>query len=1383
MNIFTRMALVALSAATALTGCIVDGPATKPVPPRSGVPGEMTLTVDVPGAYQSPGKTRALDETDENAVDELHVLTFDGGGQLVDITEARARGGNNYSVALPALAPGAPVTMVALANSGTILALSIGMNAASVTPKDYASVMQSITAAVDGKLFYESGDRRLPMWGETRRFTIPADGSAPAPSEGVTLVRSVARIDIGVGNLTKGEGDMPLGWDGADRNGRPVPFIMTSVYVVRPPDRFSVAPLAANVDPDGSRDGGPAVIASSVPASASPWGVSGSVAELGYTVDGSTPNSIISTIYVPEADIASGGKDRHRQRMALVVGGIFGSDPSAPESFYRVDFSDGTLRDVLRNTLYTFSIREVTGSGKATVEEAYGAQSMNMTVAIEEWSMGYNYNVWFDGSHYFAMSHRDVRFGPMPGGEPVRVDIVTNIGSAQGGFGFFASGNASTASFASVGPTGFQDADDTYEYTLERNTASDAPDDAWILWISNPRHNIDPAGDTEREDVWTVKTLNLKMRFTVGQDYAPGGVISINDRRLSGGEREGAFLTPDGNAASPIAIEIVRLDPIEITATDAATGAPAPWIDLGGTAGLQTPGPGGVYSYRRDVTVGPFPYDPAAPDATERVAVISAFSAATGTNVTYTVTQQAPFIRTAQTTLPVSFPAPDAAEITVPVYITSNIAASHLRVTKSAGGDTGITLADSSGALVSYDPRNSANMRFDVRVARSSGDSHSATFAVATTDALYGPLPALAISVVVPPANQIFRWAPSVPEWSTGGRYVFPWNTTRVSLDVESNVPAEPHTGVMSTADAGLLTAGTPATASGGATLYPFTFDTGAGKTSYTTIDRHTVALRSTVPPFIASLRADFSVGVQVLRMAAGAHGATNTNFDWNGRTAASPATIEMTGNVEWTAASSADWLSLRDGDSGSSFARSVTVDDRLHQPVEDPADDYAANTATRLVQQTPLEFAIAPLDFYVPFDGSQPESRTAIVTVTNNDHDATRSGAADPAPLTITQWNRVLRSEGSSMPAYTVLQPEQMEGATHRFMARTNLNSWRVDFWEANDDGTKKDPANTLHTAFYSGTPTLSASAAPVVVEITGVQLPAPGPMKRNLLVTLSADGLSAAQEQRVGMWTQPSSHPHPDLAFDRKGIPAPPGVLGVGARTGRLTLRGSKEYPNQMAIDAGFPQGVASESVYVVLFKRGSLVGLSTNRQINGYDTREIIWAPAEYNVEAFIEGGGAWAGIPSVGGAYPTTANIAAGTGDPCAFVEGHDSGTAPWKTPTGASSPYPGYFDGPNGMIAAGQNYNVDPNGLIPQVWNNIDGITVNGWAFRSDRSIVVPLVGYRDGTGVYQATNSQNHYFWVNGGGIYINGGAATTQFVVNAPQSATYAMPIRCVPR
>ncbi len=1395
MNIFTGMTLVALAATMALTGCVVDTP-PGPQPLPGGV---VTLNLNLPGSYHSPVRTRALDQTDENAVDELHVLTFDDTRQLVDITEAHDRGGNQYSVTLPALAPGAPVTMVALANSGTILTASIGLNANNVTPRDYTSVMQNITAAVDGKMFFDSGDNRLPMWGETRRFNIPADPSAPAPSEGVTLMRSVARIDVGVGNLAKGNGDMPLGWDGLDRNGDPVPFTMTSVWVIRPPDRFSVAPLPANVDPTGSRNGGPAAIAPSVPVSAAPWGVGSSVADLGYTVDGSTPNSIMSTIYVPEADIASGGTGRHRQRMALVVGGIFGNDPAAAETFYRVDFGDGTLRDVLRNTLYTFSIKDVTGSGKATVEEAYGAQSMNMTVEIEEWGMGYNYNVWFDGSHYFAMSHRDVRFGPMPGGAPERVDILTNIGAAEGGFGFYTSDTATAASFASGGPLTFRDAVDTYEYTLEKNTASDASDDAWILWITNPRHNIDPTVDNAREDVWTVKTLNLKMRFTVSQDYVPGGVISINGRRLGNGNRDGSFLIPEGNAGNPIHIEIVRLDPLALTATDATTGAPVTWLDLGNTSGLQTAGVGGVYSYLRDVTVGPYPYDPANPGATERVAVISAFSESTNTNVNYTVTQEAPYIRTARTTVPVTFPSDGSSEIVVPVYIATNIEADHLRVTKAAGGDGAINLVDPSGALVSYDTRNSGNMRFEVRVVRKPGDAYSATFAVSTTNAaIYGPLPTVDISIVVPPDNQIFSpvwsrvsfpggpgtWTPQTPEWSAAKRYVFPWNTASVSFYVESNVLASPDTSIMSAADLALLTAGTPAPTGGGTTIYPYTFDTASGKTSYTTIDRHTLAFNSAVPPHIESSRADFSVGVQVFRMAAGAHQPAGTNFDWNGRAQSSPASIDITGNVGWTATSSGDWLRLRDGDAGGSFSSSITVDDRLYAPVEDPADTYAAGASTMLVTGTPLQFTIDPLDFYVPFNASQPESRTAVISVTNNDYDPARSGAADPAPVTVTQWNRVLRSEGSDLPAYTVLQPEDIEGAVYSFMARTNLNSWRVDFWDANDDGTKKDPANALKSVTYSGSPALSGSAAPIVVAIDGVALPPADIMKRNLLITLSAGGLTAAHEQRVGMWTQPSSNPHPGLPIDRRGIPAPPGVLGVGAESGRLTLRGSKEYPDQMAVDAGFPQGVASETVYVVLFKRGSLVGLSTNRESNAYNAGEIIWAPAEYDIETFIGGGAAWSGIPSVSGAYPTTANIAAGTGDPCGFVDGHDGGTAPWKTPTGTSTPYPGYWDGPAGRIVAGQNYAVDQDGLIPRTWNNMAGVTVNGWVFRRDQSVVIPLVGYRaDTNGGYQGTTNNNHYFWLNGGGIYINGGAATTSFVVNAGQGANYALPIRCVPK
>jgi hypothetical protein len=161
--------------------------------------------------------------------------------------------------------------------------------------------------------------------------------------------------------------------------------------------------------------------------------------------------------------------------------------------------------------------------------------------------------------------------------------------------------------------------------------------------------------------------------------------------------------------------------------------------------------------------------------------------------------------------------------------------------------------------------------------------------------------------------------------------------------------------------------------------------------------------------------------------------------------------------------------------------------------------------------------------------------------------------------------------------------------------------------------------------------------------------------------------------------------------------GTLAPPGVIGFIKGTNTLTLRGSKEYAYSSLDSDGVgdndfeelaktihPEGLEDETVYVALFKFGTLVAVAGDPATAYYlDPWDVIAAPKTTDGYKGLEalkadvslqsGGNRWLNaIPS----HPTSGyvnsenNPSIGRGDPCKYYFG---GT--WQLPTG--HPYNGY----------------------------------------------------------------------------------------------------------
>ncbi len=125
-----------------------------------------------------------------------------------------------------------------------------------------------------------------------------------------------------------------------------------------------------------------------------------------------------------------------------------------------------------------------------------------------------------------------------------------------------------------------------------------------------------------------------------------------------------------------------------------------------------------------------------------------------------------------------------------------------------------------------------------------------------------------------------------------------------------------------------------------------------------------------------------------------------------------------------------------------------------------------------------------------------------------------------------------------------------------------------------------------------------------------------------------------------------------------------APPGVVGIGVESGKLTIRGSKEYPD----------GEAGETVYVVYFKWGSTVAIKTDENLGSFNKNHVVWTPP-----GFAGTISSWASVPYANGtSYPSSfpaQNNAAGLGDPCKLAENSGGN---YRMPTG--NPYEQFTDG-------------------------------------------------------------------------------------------------------
>lgn len=412
---------------------------------------ELLLALNVPGAF-TPVSTYALNDAMENYVGEIDVLVFkknatnetflyattgtadiDGSGKVTQKVRVMLQKSSNEQHRI-----------VVLANLRKAVD-KVKEEFVEGTPK--ADILKKITFSSGRWKFAEDNYTPLPMWGETSQC-IPITASTNSTSLGtINLLRSVARIDVGL-NISA-DGETLGGLDNfkirllkiynANYDGQAVPFAISG-------NKVELPSIPSGVVSSGSYD----------------------------YLDTNHKNGYLREIYVSESDNknAAEGKETF-----LLLGGYYNG--SSTYSWYRIDFfersSDNSPEQVklnlLRNHIYKVNITSVSGAGYTSDLLAIKSRPMNMTYTVERWDSGEMSDVVFDGAYVLGVS--DKKF------------VVTSAESTQ------------TLKIRTDGPritgsnynnTSIWVRYSRYEDRVSEGTASDK----WIEQISCIENEIDP---------------------------------------------------------------------------------------------------------------------------------------------------------------------------------------------------------------------------------------------------------------------------------------------------------------------------------------------------------------------------------------------------------------------------------------------------------------------------------------------------------------------------------------------------------------------------------------------------------------------------------------------------------------------------------------------------------------------------------------------------------------------------------------------------------------------------------------------------------------------------------------------------------------------------
>lgn len=234
----------------------------------------------------------------------------------------------------------------------------------------------------------------LPMYGE---ISVPGLEAGTTNIFDITVLRALARVDVRT-NLT------------AESHA----FSLREIYVYRATNEIQIIP------DEVTSSGTTRVTTPSIPGGSS-------FLDQPVLKSSAEPTDSIGGIYIPESVKHADENNIRYSATTLVVGGIFGNDTNI--SYYRIDFNSGIegspCGQVLRNHLYTFTIKKVTATGLSSPDEAAINLASSMTVEVNQWE-DFTTGMYFH-DNYIGVSTRQVNLPYLPGyTQTVDIDASLN---------------------------------------------------------------------------------------------------------------------------------------------------------------------------------------------------------------------------------------------------------------------------------------------------------------------------------------------------------------------------------------------------------------------------------------------------------------------------------------------------------------------------------------------------------------------------------------------------------------------------------------------------------------------------------------------------------------------------------------------------------------------------------------------------------------------------------------------------------------------------------------------------------------------------------------------------------------------------------------------
>jgi hypothetical protein len=355
---------------------------------------EVILKVNVP--FEESSQLRSIGPAQENAIQTIDVLAFRVSGDKAYFdyyAEGRKAAGNTEGTSSQDI----NVTLWTRANQQLLVVVTnardeVNRLLQSANPVGWRGAEKDAMLAGLEYALTQEGDKwkaisateytAFPMWGESEADSITKQTTQLTTP--IYLLRMLAKIDVQLDENVAGLTNT---------------FKMKSVRLYNTNTKGKIVPGAV-----------PVTVAT-VPTDAGKY--LGPLEYTDFSSPGKTDVAVCGSIYTfetkaPAATLES--VEAASNATCLVVGGIY--DNSGKVTYYRIDFLDEDKKfiDILRNHQYTVNIKDVTGNGYATPEEAFEAKSVNMSVDILNWDKGGMNDVVFDGQFYLSVSRNAFNF-------------------------------------------------------------------------------------------------------------------------------------------------------------------------------------------------------------------------------------------------------------------------------------------------------------------------------------------------------------------------------------------------------------------------------------------------------------------------------------------------------------------------------------------------------------------------------------------------------------------------------------------------------------------------------------------------------------------------------------------------------------------------------------------------------------------------------------------------------------------------------------------------------------------------------------------------------------------------------------------------------------